>query len=326
MVSEIRITTKTIITVVLAALGFWLIIQLRAILLILFVAVLLALALDPFVDWLTKRKVPRGIAVFLVFFILGFVFAGFGVLGISPLVEQTNRFLQQLPNLLIASAGTYRTPTFLQQFGQALAQQLTTLSGNVLKVTWGAFSSALTILSVLVLSSYVLLDLENLKKLLFSFLKQADHGMATGIIDEMESKLGAWLRGQLLLMLCIGLMTFSGLWVLGINYALPLAVIAGLLEIVPTIGPIVAAVPAALVGFAISPLAGVGVVILFILIQQLENSFVVPRVMQRAVGFNPLITLIILLAGGQLFGIVGAVLAVPTVLVGSILFQHLVEK
>lgn len=325
MSSEIRITTKTVITTALGALGIWLIIQLRAILLILFVALLLALALDPFVDWLNKRRIPRGVAVFLVFFVLGFVFTGFGVLGVSPLIEQTNRFLQHLPDLLASSVGAYGAPTFLQQFGQALAQQLATLSGDVLRVTWGAFSGALTILSVLVLSSYVLLDLENLKKLLFSFLKRADHGMATGIIGEMETKLGAWLRGQLLLMLCIGVMTFFGLWVLGINYALPLAVIAGLLEIVPTIGPIVAAVPAALVGFAISPLAGVGVVALFILVQQLENNFVVPRVMQKAVGFNPLVTLIILLVGGKLFGIVGVILAVPTTLVGAILFRYFLK-
>jgi len=325
MVSEIRITTKAILTAALLAIAAWLVFQLWEVLLILFVALLLALALDPFVDWLVKHKIPRGAAVFLVFLALGFLFLGFGALGISPLIEQTGRFFQQLPELLSRSVQTPGAPEFLQQFGETLAKQLTSLSSNVLRVTWGAFSGALSILPVLVLSAYILLDLENLKGLLFSFLKKADHGTATGIIDEVETKLGAWLRGQLFLMLCIGVMTFAGLSILRIGYALPLALIAGFLEIVPAIGPIVATIPAAIVGFATSPLTGLVVVALFVLIQQLENNLLVPRVMRKAVGFNPLVTLIVLLIGGKLFGFVGVILAVPTALVGAILFRYFLK-
>jgi len=325
MSSEIRITTKTVLVVVLLALAGWLVFQLRAVLLILSAALLLALALDPSVEWLGKRGIPRGAAVFLVFLTLGSLFLGFGALGVSPLIEQTGRFFQQLPELLSSSVQISGAPGFLRQFGEALAKQLAGLSSDVLRITWGAFSGALSIISVLVLSVYILLDFENLKRLLLSLLRRVDHEAAVDIINEIEAKLGAWFRGQLLLMLCIGVMTFVGLLILGVGYTLPLALIAGFLEIVPTLGPIAATIPAAIVGFATSPLTGLGVIALFILIQQLENNLIVPRVTQKAVGFNPLVTLIVLLIGGKLFGFAGVVLAVPTTLVVVTLLRYFLK-
>ncbi len=134
-------------------------------------------------------------------------------------------------------------------------------------------------------------------------------------MGRIELKLGGWLRGQIILMLIIGISTYIGLTLLGVEYALALAVIAGILEIVPIIGPILSAIPALIVAFTVSPIAGFGVIGLYILIQQLENHLVVPKVMQKAVGFNPLVTIIVLMIGGNLLGLMGAILAIPIAIV-----------
>lgn len=325
MTSEIRITTKTILTAVLVVFGIWLAIQLRAILLILFASLILALGLTPLVDWLTKKRVPRGLAVFLVTIFLCLFFVGLGAVGISPLIDQTQKLIQKLPQFLDTLAQSPNAPEFLRGFNQALAEQLSDVSRNILRATWGAFSGALTVVSVLFLTFYLLLDLENFKKLLLSFLSKADHRAAKDIIEEIETKLGVWLRTQFLLMIIVGMMTFLGLWLLRVDYALPLALIAGLLEMIPTLGPIIAAIPAVIVGFASSSLTGLGVLALAILVQQLENNLIVPKLMQKAVGFNPLLTMIIILVGGRLFGLLGILISVPATLVASILAKHLLR-
>ncbi len=325
MSTEIRITSRAILTTLLVLFGMWLFIQLKGVFLVIFVGALLALALDPLVDWLVQRGLRRDIAVFVVIVFLLAFFFGFGALGISPLVEQTSRFIQQLPRLLEQATQAPGSPEYLQRWGEQLGEQLGTISTDVLRVTWGAFSGAFSVTSALVFTVYILLDLENLKRLLKSLLRKADHSAADKIIDEIESKLGDWLRGEIFLMFIIGSFTYLGLSLLNVRYALPVALIAGLLEIVPIIGPIVSIFPAAVVGFSSSLWAGFGAVAVVILVQQLENHVIVPRVMKSVVGFNPLVTMILLLAGGRLFGIVGAFFAIPTALVAQILLGHFLD-
>ncbi len=325
MSTEIRITTKSILTTLLVLFGIWLVIQLRAVFLVLFVGMLLALALDPLVDWLAQRGFKRSLAVFVVIFSLIAFFLGFGALGFSPLIEQTTKFFQQLPQLLARATHAPGSPEYLQRWGEQVGQQLGALSTDVLRVTWGAFSGAFSVISTLVFTVYILLDLENLKGLLKSLLRKADHEAADKVISDIETRLGAWLRGQLLLMLVVGSITFLGLSLLQIRFALPVALIAGLLEIVPIIGPIITIFPAAIAGFSTSPLSGLGSVAVVILVQQLENNILVPRVMRTVVGFNPLVTMILLLAGGRLFGIAGAFFAIPTAIVGQLLLEHFLD-
>jgi len=322
---ELRISIKTILIALLLAFSVWLVIQLKAVFLILFVALLIALALDPVVDWLVSKGFNRNLAVFAVVFILVTFFAGFGALGISPLIDQTARFFQQLPRLLAQATQTPGSPEYVQRWGEQVGQQLGSLSSDVLRVTWGAFSGAFTVISTLVFTVYILLDLENLKEMLKSLLKKGDHNATDELLDKIENRLGAWLRGQLFLMFIIGSLTFVGLSLLRIRFALPVALIAGILEIVPIIGPIISIFPAAVAGFSTSLFAGLGSVAVVVLVQQLENNILVPRVMKSVVGFNPLVTMILLLAGGRLFGIAGAFFAIPTAIVGQTLLKHFLD-
>jgi predicted PurR-regulated permease PerM len=139
----------------------------------------------------------------------------------------------------------------------------------------------------------------------------------------VEEKLGAWLRGQVLLSLTIGLFTWIALSLIGLNYALPLALLAGFLEVIPTIGPILSAVPAVIVAFTISPTMALVVIGIYILIQLAENNIIVPKIMQHAVGLNPVIIIIAILVGAELLGITGALLSLPFVSFVTVIFHSL---
>src|SRR3989339_563486 len=146
------------------------------------------------------------------------------------------------------------------------------------------------------------------------------------LYGRIQLKMGQWLRGQLILSAVIFTLTFIGLTILGVNYALVLAFVAGLFEIIPFIGPWLAAVPAIFFGFLQSPIMGVSVIILYIIIQELENHLIVPKVMSKAVGLNPLIVIIVILIGARLSGITGALIAVPVATAISVFLKDFMER
>ena len=117
--------------------------------------------------------------------------------------------------------------------------------------------------------------------------------------------------GQILLMLIIGVLTYIGLFFLDVKYALTLALIAGLFELIPYVGPFIALIPAAILAFIQAPLLGLLVVILYVVIQQLENYVIVPQVMKKTVGLNPIVIIIVMLIGAKLAGVIGIILSVP---------------
>jgi len=321
----ILISTKTIFIVVASAVLLWLLIQIKEIVLLIFISLMLSLALAPIVEFLGKKKVPRGVSVLIIYLIVISIVALTGAVALPPVINQTTRFINSLPKIL-ATLGEIpflsRLTTDLNNF---LAEQFISASGNVIKATVGAFSGIISAVSLMVFTAYLLLDLDNLREALLFFLPPKPRKETAKVLSEIEYKLGAWLRGEFILMGIVGGATYIGLSILGIEYAAPLALIAGLLEVVPMIGPVISAVPGVMVGFSISPIMGLGVLGLYIFVQQMENNFIVPRVMQKAVGFNPLITLLALLIGAKLFGVIGALLAVPITLIIVIIVKHVSE-
>jgi len=174
----------------------------------------------------------------------------------------------------------------------------------------------------LVFAFYLLLAREKLEIQLSSFLGEEKGKRICKVIDTLEFRLGGWMRGQLLLMLAIGLATFLGLILLGIPYALPLAILAGLLEIVPTLGSIIAAIPSIIIGFGISPFIGFAAAFLALLIQQLESYFLVPKVMEKSVGVSPIVTLLALAVGAKLAGIAGIFVSIPVLITSQVLLKE----
>jgi len=195
-----------------------------------------------------------------------------------------------------------------------ITSQFGTISSQLLRLGVSVFSNILTVFAVLIIALYFLVAREKLDKQLYSILPESQAKKIEKVLGRMEKDLGGWTRGELLLMFSVGFTTYIGLVVLGIPYAVPLGVLAGLLEVVPNIGPVVASVPAAVVGFGISPISGFAVIALSFLIQQVENYVLVPKIMEKSAGINPVVTLLALLVGFRLAGIAGAILAVPVII------------
>jgi len=310
MPQKIEISHRTIVFTVFFLAFLWLLIQIRQIILALFVATILMAALNPLVDKLEKLKLPRVLAALLIFI---FIIGGFGVtlgLIISPLVEQTALLVNKLPA---------NVPYFpiLGLDGSALLGQFVEVGripANLVRLAFGFFSNLVGIFAIFVITFYLLLERKNLDKYLVMLFGEGEEAKAKIVIDKIEEKLGGWVRGQIILMLVVGILDFIGLKLLGIEFALPIAILGGLLEIVPNIGPTVATVPAILAGLTVSLPHAAAAAGWYFLVQQAENTIIVPKVMQKATGVYPLVTILALAAGFKLGGVAGAILAVPLVL------------
>lgn len=285
------------------------------ILVLLFISVLITLAICPLVDWLEKFKINRGVSSILLLLsvfglIIYFVFS-FAI----PLLEQTQSFLMSLPALIDRVS-----PIKFDNGG--FDNQLAEVPGRVLNIALNTFSAFVTSFTVIVISYYMIQELHNLESYL-KFWFGEKGARYNEIAEKLESQIGNWVRGELLLMFLVGVLSYIGYLIIGLPFAIPLAVIAGILELVPNIGPTIATVPAVLVGFSISSSHGIAALIVSMIVQQLENNFIVPKVMQRVVGLNPIITIVAIMIGFNLGGPLMAVLALPIVLSARVILSHI---
>jgi predicted PurR-regulated permease PerM len=319
MPEKIEISPKTIFLIFGLILGVWFILRVYQILLILFISFIIMSALKPAVRYLEKFKINRAWSIVTVYVVLWSIIGGIIAAIIPPLVAQTQSLLLSVP----ASLDNFQ---FFNVHQQEITNQLLSMIGslpeNVFNLVSGLFGNIINLFTTVVISFYMLTERENLGKYLHEIFGKNNSLPIISTVSEVESKLGEWVRGELLLMLIIGVMSYVGLRILGIETAIPLAILAGLLEAVPTIGPIISAIPAAIFAFTVHPFLALSVVALYFIIQNLENSFIVPLVMRRAVGVNPLVGLLSLMIGFEIAGPVGAVLSIPIVLVSQIILTR----
>lgn len=322
---KIEISIRTVLFTLTLLAGLWLIGQTLDIIFLLFIAFLLMTALHPLVVFLERFRVPRVLGILFIYAVV-FGFFGATLVGAIPtLVSQFGRLTTELPNFIA------RVLPYWNIDVTALTQQIQPIGESLVKVTVGIFSNILAVVTVLVFAFYFLMERRHADEILTSIfgLEVGKHMLV--ILRSIERRLGWWVRGQLLLMVAIGILSYIGLVILRIEYALPLAILAGLLEIVPMVGPIISAVPAVVVALSTSPFLALSVAALYIIVQQVENNLLVPVIMKKSVGFAPIVTIIILMAGGRLAGVVGAVLSIPIALVvqeiiSSVLFKQVTKK
>lgn len=321
-IKKVEISHRTIIFTVVFLSSLWFLYEIRQIVVGLFVSIVLMSAINPLLDKMEKIKIPRALGIISVYvFIVGLL--GLVVAGIiPPLVEQTSKLISGLPEFIkeVGILGNVNQEVVESQLGQ-----LSSLPADFLKLGVAIFSNFIAIFAFLIITFYMLLERKNLNRYLYTFFGEKGEEKAERIIAKMEEKLGGWVRAELLLMLIIGVTTYIGLRVIGLEYALPLAILAGLLELIPNIGPVLAAIPAVLIGFSVSPLTALVVAIFYFLIQQIENSLIVPQIMSKQIGVNPLVTIISLAIGFKIGGVLGAILAVPVVLLIEIIFNEVLS-
>jgi predicted PurR-regulated permease PerM len=320
---QFELSYKTIVFTVIFLLSLWVVYTIRDILLQVFVALLITAILDPLTTKLLKYGVSRSASILLVY-LLAIAMVTFVISAIiPPLIDQTTLFAAGLPTFLqklpiSSDVGSQIVQQVVSQFGS--------LPSQVAKIIFGLFGNIINVVTVLVFAYYLLSERQNLVVQLAKLIGQKKEEESLRILSVLEHKLGGWARGQLLLMLIIGIFSYVGLLLLGIPYALPLAIIAGLLEVVPYLGPIMSAIPAIVIGFGISPFMGFATVVLYFLVQQFENYFFVPRIMQHSTGVNPVIILLALSIGLRLAGPVGFILAIPVYISVTVLIEELTSS
>ncbi len=316
--------SKNQVLVALIFLAFvWIIIQIREVLVALFVSYILMAAITPYVEYLRKKRVPKPIAVIIPYVV---AIAGVLLIIITLLpffVGQISLLLSRLPYYLNQDFTIMGTRIDSQQISSVAASELSNIGGNAVAITSKLFGGVVSVISIFAISFYLLLYRGKFVDGLTSLFPKSYQEKASATLDQVEDKLGAWLRGQLVLSGFIGILTWVILTLLGVDYALPLAVIAGLLEIVPTIGPIISAIPAIIVALNVSPFLAIIVGISYFFIQLLENNILVPRIMQRAVGLNPIVIILGIIIGGKLLGIAGALLAIPFISLLIVAYKNL---
>lgn len=319
---RIEVSYKTIIFTVAFLSSLVLLWQIRALVILLFISFVFMEALNPAVVRFEKFKIPRPLAILILYLIILTV-VSFAIAGIVPiLVEQTTGLVQTLPDTLnnIKIFGT-NAIDFSSQF-----KILETIPRIISKTIISIGSNIISGFIVLFLTFYLLLEKKNFPKYGQEVFGEVGKEKMISIIERLENRLGSWVNAEFFLMSIIGILSYVGYLILGLKYAVPLAIFAGLLEAVPSIGPTIATALAALVGLTVSPLTCVLTIIVGTIIQQLENNLIVPRIMKQTVGFNPLVTIILIAAGAKLGGIIGAILALPIYLTVETIAKVLIEK
>ncbi len=306
----ISIKTSTILKVIGILVGLYILFLVREILFALFVSVLLASVIDPLATQFEKKRIPRFWAALLVYILL------FGIIGVSlsvliPVIlrdvpQVTLQLQEYIQNLSIHS----KLP-FLQDFSSNLIfteTQIQAIFSRIGEIFGGIFSFVL----VLIFTFYLVIQKDPLHHIVHSLVPDTHLNRVLASIQKVRDTLGAWFRGQLILGLISGTVTFIGLSLFGIKYAAISGLLAGVLEFIPYLGPIAAAIPALFFAFIQGgPGLFLVVLIFYIVIQQIQNNFVVPKVMQKAIGLNPILSIVAVLVGAQFGGILGALIALP---------------
>lgn len=302
--------------------GIFAVWKLSFVLIILFVSFLLTLILLPFTRLLKRIKIPALFAVFIPIVIFLLIIFGLGFL-VAPAVKEQ---LVQLSTDLPRAVNTLPFASELQLNGSSIREFLTEQRGGLGRTVLGIGQTIAHVLfglvTVIVITVYWLSDYQRIKKTIFSFVPKPERHRAHDIWERLELKLGKWFLGQIMVSTAVGLMVWLAASLLGLPYAATLGVLAALLEILPTLGPILASVPAILLGADESFEKAIAVTIVYILVQQIESHLITPQVMGRTVKLHPIAIIVSFLVGSVLLGILGALLAVPI----AIAFSSIVDS
>lgn len=319
---KIEISARTIVFTVFFILGLFFVWMIRDLLFSLLIGFILMSALKPVVKKLEGKGMPHGfsvVAVYLVFLLLIVLLIS---LIIPPIVIEISNLAKSFP-LIVENLQT-RLGDWVQV--ETVSQYLPNVTNNLFQVVSGIFTNILFVITTLVFGFYFLLEENAMKKFFLPYVSKTTESRVIAILDRAEMRMSQWFWGQFVLMVAVGTMTGIGLSLIGVKYVLALAVLAGILEAVPTIGPTIAAIPAVIIGFSQSYLTGFSALAVAVIVQQVENNFLVPIVMRRAVGINPMVTLIALVIGGKIGGVLGVLLAVPTFLFIESIVLELIKQ
>ena len=296
-------------------------IAVRAVLVLLLFAAFLAIGLDPAVQGLERRGRRRGPAVGAVVLGVLLAFAGFALAIVPPIVEQAQSFVERAPDYLRELEDNDRVAELDERYGlldraRTVVEDPASLGGALVggvlgvgKVVFSAFFSAL---AVLVLTLYFLASLPSIKATAYRMVPRSRRARVGLLTDEILTRVGGYVAGALTIASASGLATFALLTVLGVDFPLALALLVALAGLVPLVGATLAATVVVVVALFTSVQAGIVCAVFYLVYQQVENYVLYPRIMKRSVDVSPVGTVVAVLVGGSLLGVLGALLAIPT--------------
>ena len=320
---QFTISTGTIIRTVFVLVVTFLLYLLLDLVLIVLTSVVIASAIEPATRWLCRYKIPRVLAVLFVYILAFVVIFGFVYVFIPPLFVDITQLSIALPdstlevpildrlaplsNLTGGLFPGFSIDAILADIQSALAE----FSGGTFTTASNVFGGAFSFILILVISFYLAVQERGIENFLRIIVPLRYESYAVDLWKRSQYKIGQWMKGQLLLGLLVGVLVYLGLTILDVKYALVLAILAALFELIPIFGPVLSAIPAVFLGFAESTALGLMVIGLYVVIQQFENHLLYPLVVKKIVGVPAIIVILALIVGGQLAGFLGLILAVP---------------
>ena len=292
--------------------------------------------MNPTVSKMKERKIPRALGASILFLMVLATIGLFFYIIVPPLAKEMSQLATQFP-VYMNNIGIDYSTISEQQIDDRLAgpiQEILIEASRFLKNTTAAIFSGifellgglLSAIIIAVISCYLVIEKKGIEKFVKAVIPYDFQPRALKVIKKIEVKLGKWFIGQLFLGFIVGFVTFIGLSLLGVPYALVLAIVAGGMELIPYLGPTLAGIPAIIIASTISPFLALLTLILYFLIQEIENYVLVPKVMEKSVGLHPIIIIIAILVGYQFAGIIGVILSVPVATIASIILEDLYGK
>lgn len=320
----IKFDLWSIVRIILVALGLWFLYLIRDVILIIFLAGLVTAIITPAVNYFERKKLPRWLGALIVYIVIVLILIGISLILIPTVVAQAKLLAVQLPQFLqsiLSKISPESQSEFLDIFQKWLSKSGPSSGKAVFSFLGSVAGQIISFFMVLVIAFYLSVKKGAVREFTDFIIPERYQKFLQDFLNSVQKKIGAWGRGLLLLSLFVSFMVYLGLTLLGVEYALTLALIAGLTEFVPYIGPLLALIPALVVVLGQSSTLALLVIILYIIIQQIENILLSPYIMHKALGLDPLIVIVVVLVGAKILGPIGIVLAVPITTIISILVK-----
>ena len=309
----------------------------REALMLVYVSALIAMGFSPLVTIIEqprpdagKRRVPRWLAILVIYAAIMAVVVFVGLLVIPPLVAQGSALWAKIPtefNRLQTFLIGHRLMTHRVTLEEAVQNAPSGTGGNAVGTVLVAISSLIGgifgLITILILTFYLLIEAGAMFEYLVRFVPLSRRGDVATVARQAVSKVSAWLRAQFILAGVMGTFSAVGLGLMGVPYFYVIALIAAIGETIPIVGPVVGGITAVAVAISVSPKLALMVGIYFFALHQLEVNILVPKIMERSVGVSPVAVLVALLVGGALLGLVGAILAIPTAALLSVIIEEI---
>lgn len=333
--TTIAISTGTIFRVLLLGGVLAFLYVIRDIVAMTLVSMFLAALIDPFADMVARWRIPRAIGVLVVYLVgLGIVGA-VALLIVPPLLSELSELITAFSPWFANASGWWQVDAWASSLVNAnIGNVLSTVKSSgvtealpkLAAFGTSAIDIAFRVVVVLILAFYFVVEKNAMVKGIGVIAPPEYQPFVSRLALRAREQMGVWLRGELLLMVSVFVLIYGALSLIGVPYALVLALCAALLEIIPFIGPMVSAIPGILLGLTVSPLHALITAGAYLVIQQVEGNILVPKIMQKVAGINPIVSVLAVLIGARIGGIVGAILSIPIAMAAAVFFQEIFSR